>query len=291
MLQMVKCLWLVVVALAAISGCSKIDLKGLFMPTGDGVDKRFEQSAKITEDMGVGCVDAREEYLFYVCTDPHIDQTYKNLTTFNDALRSDAEASFGVILGDCTDVRDNIQTYLTAVAYDPDRHPFGYKIFHLLGNHDLFFNGWNDFRDNVGPSVYWFDVAFPEGRDLYISLDTATGTLGRKQTEWLKSFLSNSRSGYRHCVVLTHTNLFYTDNSQTGSGNMPIEETLSLLDLLGKHNVSLVLQGHDHYREDLNYGGVRYVVIGTIRDESQSPEYLKVKVSAEGVSLDWQEMR
>ena len=287
MLQVVKRL-VVVVGVVAMSGCDQLDPKGFIMPTGDGVDKRFEQSAQMTAQMSVEGVDACEEYCFYVCTDPHINQTYKNLATFNDVLRGDAEASFGVILGDCTDVRDNIQTYLTAVAYNPDKHSFDRKIFHILGNHDVFFNGWNDFRDNVGPSVYWFEVTFAEGKDLYIALDTATGTLGRRQTEWLRGFLSRNRDKYRHCVVLTHTNLFYTDNSQTGSGNMPIEESLLLVKLFGKYDVSLVLQGHDHYREDVTCGGVRYVVIGTIRDESKSPEYLKVKVSAEGISLDWQ---
>ena len=49
-----------------------------------------------------------------------------------------------------------------------------------------------------------------------------------------------------------------------------------------------MLQGHDHYRENLVYDGVKYTVVGTIRDESKAPEYLKVTVTAAGVSLDWQ---
>ena len=61
-----------------------------------------------------------------------------------------------------------------------------------------------------------------------------------------------------------------------------------ILDHLGRHKVSLVLQGHDHYREDLTYGNVRYTVLGTIKDESDSPEYLKLNVSDEGITFDWQ---
>ena len=62
-----------------------------------------------------------------------------------------------------------------------------------------------------------------------------------------------------------------SDNSQTTSGNMPIEEVYSLLDLLGRHKVSLALQGHDHYREDLTYGNVRYTDLrGTVAD---NPKY------------------
>jgi UDP-2,3-diacylglucosamine pyrophosphatase LpxH len=162
------------------------------------------------------------------------------------------------------------------------------KIFQILGNHDIFITGWTDFRDNVGPSVYWFEVVFTEGKDLYISLDTATATLGRKQTEWLRSFLTENRSRYRHCIILTHTNFFYSDMTQASSGNMPIEECFSLIDFFEKQNVSLVLQGHDHFREDLTYGKVRYIVLGAIREDAQAPEYLKITVSKDKISLDWQ---
>ena len=137
-------------------------------------------------------------------------------------------------------------------------------------------------------SVYWFEVLFEKGKDLFITLDTATGTLGRRQTEWFKAFLAEKREEFRHCVIFTHTNIFYTDNSQTGSGNMPFEESLSLIEFLGEQKVSVVLQGHDHYKEDLSYDNVRYAVLGTIRDEAKAPEYLKVKVDKDGLCLDWQ---
>ena len=288
MLQMVKRLFSIAICLAAMSGCNQLDLAGLVMPTGDGVEKRFEHSQSMQADLKVGVVDASANYMFYVCTDPHINATYKNLDIFNNSLRNDSEASFGVILGDCTDTRSNLHTYMSVVRYDATKHRYDYNIFHVLGNHDLFFNGWCDFRELVGPSVFWFEVVFPEGKDLYISLDTATGTLGYKQTQWFKSFLADNRHKYRHCIILTHTNFFYTDRTQSSSGNMPLEESLALIDFLGEHNVSLVLQGHDHYREDLTYDDVRYTVIGAISDEIEAPEYLKVYVGSDKVDLDWQ---
>ena len=185
-------------------------------------------------------------------------------------------------------VRDNLPNYLRALAFDPQRHTYDHRIFHILGNHDVYFNGWVDFKRLIGPSVYWFEVAFPGGKDLFISLDTATGTLGRDQTEWFRSFLASNRSNYRHCFILTHMNLFYTDGSQRTSGNMPIEETFALVDFLGRQRVTLVLQGHDHHREELSYGGVEYRVLGAIADKADDPEYLKVNVSPQGVELEWQ---
>lgn len=269
------------------SSCSHIDIKGLFLPTGDNVQSRFEQSAEMNEGLNAGAMETDENYVFYVATDPHVDQTHNNLSVFNDALRNDTDALFGVILGDCIDIRDNLPRYLEALSYDSERHTHNPQIYHVLGNHDVFFDGWEDFKKMVGPSVYWFEVVFADGKDLYITLDTATGTLGRKQTEWFKTFIEKNRSGYRHCVILTHTNFFYTDNSQVCSGNMPIEECFALIDFLGRHNISLVLQGHDHYREELVHKNVIYTVLGAITDESESPEYLRVQATPEGVHLDW----
>jgi hypothetical protein len=60
------------------------------------------------------------------------------------------------------------------------------------------------------------------------------------------------------------------------------------MDLLGRHEVSVVLQGHDHYREEITYDNVLYTIVGTISDKSEAPEFLKVEVTPEGLNLDWQ---
>ena len=284
---MVKRTMVILMTISACS-CSHLDLKGIFMPSGEGVEKRFEQSLEMNRDLNAGCVKAQENYIFYAAADPHIDQTRRNLEIFNDALRNDAEATLGVVLGDCTDDKDNLPEYLESLSYCPERHAFNHEIFHVLGNHDIFFNGWVDFKESVGPSVYWFQVDFDEGKDLFITLDTASGSLGRKQTDWLKSFLAANRKGYRHCIVLTHTNIFYTDSSQDSSGNLPIEESYALIDCFGKYDVSLVLQGHDHYREDLIFDNVRYTILGAINDKMETPEYAIVSVDRDGISFDWQ---
>lgn len=288
---MVKRITLIIVISIAAWGCTKLDIKGIFIPTGEGVEKRYEQSMEMTGGLKVENIMAQENYTFYVATDPHIDQTHRNLDIFNDTFRNDSNASFGVILGDCIDVKGNLPKYLEALSYSPERHSYNQEIFHVLGNHDIYFNGWVDFKEIIGPSVYWFEVIYDSGKDLYISLDSATGSLGRKQTKWLKTFLAENRNDYRHCVILTHTNFFYTDRSQGSSGNMPIEESMSLVDFFGRHDVSLVLQGHDHFREDLTFDNVRYTILGAIKDGFDDPEYLKVNVSTDEIHLDWQHIR
>ena len=158
MLQMVKTCFHIFMALV-ICGCSQFEIKGLFVPTSDVVQTRFEQSANMNEGLKAGVVEADENYVFYAAADPHVTNTNTHLTIFNDIFRNDDMASFALILGDCCSMRENLSKYLDALAYDPERHDFDHRIFHVLGNHDVYFDGWKDFRDMIGPSVYWFEVS------------------------------------------------------------------------------------------------------------------------------------
>lgn len=282
MLQMVKIFVTTIVALI-FAGCNTLDMKGLITPTGEGVNSRFESSMALNGNKSVATITAEPNYMFYVCADPHINNTSTNLQAFLTQMRADTSASFGIVLGDCSDRRDALSNYVEAIVSDN-----GKPIFSLIGNHDLFFSGWDDFKELLGPSVYWFEVDFTTGRDLFITLDSASGTLGHKQMKWLSDFLAANRTNYRHCTILLHTNLFYTDNSQISSGNLAMEETHYLTDLFSRYHVTLCLQGHDHYREDLTLGGVRYTIVGTIRDEAKAPEYLLIHLSNNGAEYQWQ---
>ena len=280
-----------IAAVALFAGCNMVDFKGFVVPTGDVVDTRFEMSVEKTEDKALARIETAENYLFYVSTDPHIDDTAYNLREFVGALRNDSAASFGVVLGDCIDRKNTFPNYVAALEYSADVQAVNLPIFSLIGNHDLYFSGWDDFYKYVGPSVYWFEVVCGDSCDLFIAIDSASGTLGRRQLKWLQQLLEARRNNYRHCIVMTHTNLFYTDNSQTGSGNMTMEETAILTNLFSKKRVTLCLQGHDHYREDLTFGGVRYTIVGTIRDDFEKPEFLTILVSKNGVEYDWKYLK
>jgi 3',5'-cyclic AMP phosphodiesterase CpdA len=288
MLQMVnKNIGILGVALLLL-GCDRVDFKGFVVPTGDLVDRRFEQSFELHNEAPIACIETPEEYLIYVGTDPHISDTTRNLDTFVADLRSDTSASFGILLGDCIDKIGSMPIYAEAIAQKNPEQDL--PIFSVLGNHDTYFSQWDKYREHLGPSVYWFEVAHPAGKDLFVALDTANGTLGRLQMAWLRDFLPTHRAEYRHCIIITHTNIFYTDNSQNTSGNLPIEETMAVLDIFTKNNVTLCLQGHDHHREDLTFGGVRYTIVGTLRDEVANPEYLCVRILKSGFAYEWRSL-
>lgn len=56
-MQMVKRILTALICMAVLYGCTQLDLKGIFMPTGVGVEARFEQSKAIHEDLCTGTVD------------------------------------------------------------------------------------------------------------------------------------------------------------------------------------------------------------------------------------------
>ena len=60
-----------------------------------------------------------------------------------------------------------------------------------------------------------------------------------------------------------------------------------LYKIVDKCGIDLVLQGHDHFREELTHRNVNYTVLGAIADKSESPEYLRIEVTSEGMKLDW----
>lgn len=276
---------------ALLCSCSdRFQVLGLLFPLGDVVDARFEQSMDMTNDNAVEEYNSNSDaYSFYVCTDVHIKTTADRFTQYLNVLRNDSSALFGVVLGDYTSKHSLLPSFLDAMSFNPVQQQYNQDIHLVLGNHDTYFAGWDEYREKIGPSVYYWVMNTSDGNDLYIVLDSATGTLGSKQHDWLKNFLAAHRHLYRHCIICTHTNIFYTDNSQTTSGNIPMEEVLALVDMFEKYQVTLVLQGHDHYREDIYVGSVRYTIVGAISDNhTDTPaEFLRVDVSHKGIEYEW----
>ena len=63
------------------------------------------------------------------------------------------------------------------------------------------------------------------------------------------------------------------------SGNLPLEETYELMDLLSANHVDLYLQGHDHHRKETIYGGVRDMILDCLKDAASYVSYFVFDVS------------
>lgn len=252
-----------------------MDLVGFIAPTSTITEQRFEQSMAWNMEHGYKSLNVPiDNYKFYVGTDIHTATTVNNITTFVTALRNDSNAYFGILTGDLVHQKGGFHVLMPTLNFNPATQARNDTIFATVGNHDLYFNQWEDYRTYWGTATYWFEVKTPNYQDLFISLDTGNGTLGSKQFKWLRSILETKRANYRHCIVYTHTHLFKEDDSQFPTSNMPLEETFELTELMRKHNVNLFLQGHDHTREVVRYKDVLYIVVGPMLDGAKEPYYM-----------------
>lgn len=155
-----------------------------------------------------------------------------------------------------------------------------------LGNHDVL--GWGS-REKVGPSdpgygktmimealdwkapYYSFDhkgwhfavldSAYPAEREGRIIQEPR---LGAEQLEWLGYDLG--AAGDRPKIVVVHVAVFCNVGQINGDhkhlamdGAMVIWDTKELRQVLERHNVKLVLQGHSHRVEDTFFSGTWYV--------------------------------
>ena len=171
-------------------------------------------------------------------------------------------------------------------AYDEIKFPF----FPVVGNHDLTHNGWALWSNIFHSSFYEFDVncGYDENgeeiRDHFIFLDTASGTLGKRQVELIEEGILDGEKNYRYTFVFSHTNIFLPSHLQFAS-TFPREEAYFLLNQFSKWNASIVFCGHVHKWDERFYNNVYYLTLDSM-SERNSPEpgdYLvRVKVYGQG---------
>lgn len=263
----------------ATSACEKIELKGFFTSY-ENVDSRFEQSIEYNRKNGhVEISVPQGSYSIFAMGDSHVGGA-ENLDRFFKNAR-DENAAAVVMVGDLT--TGHKEDYEVFSEHLPLKDSLMY--FPLIGNHDLYFDGWRHFSSLFGTSSYFFIVNTPDDSDLFICLDTGGGTLGEKQMEWFKGLLESDRQSYRYCTVFTHVNLLRL--RPTASTNPMVEEIHVLMDLFTRHNVNMVVTGHDHKRNTDILGNTTHIIMDALQDENDMASYLRLSVSKENIDYSF----
>lgn len=257
--------------------CDFIDLRGAF-GIGASVDDRYEfcKSENFRSQFNTLYANA-DEYTVYAASDIHTDEksSSANHITFMQAVNADDAAVCCLSIGDMVSGKEAAYANYQKVLLDfPE-----VKHAASLGNHELQFGGWQHYKEIFGSSIYYFEVCTPNSSDMFICLDSGSGTLGKNQLNWLKALLKKERKNYRKCIIFTHTNFFCRDLSQGEAASYLLEEMYALFHLFGSYNVSLVLSGHDHYFEDTSMQGVKYLTLDAAEDTAVHASYLKIKIS------------
>ncbi len=148
--------------------------------------------------------------------------------------------------------------------------------FLILGNHDLFFNGWDTYYSYFGSSTYDFTVKTNNASDLYICLDSGNGTIGSRQLEWLKDELEKKRKDNRFCIIFTHVNFFREHH--TFSASPLVDELHILIDLFYRYSIDMVIMGHDHRRSEELFGRTHYITLDACYDGFEYASYLGLEI-------------
>lgn len=272
-LQIIKYLVAAIVPFFLFNCSDDRDLTG-FVASPDTVNERFVQSEDWNSRHSSKQLEiATENYSILVGGDSHIG----GVQNFNALLAAakKPEILALVMVGDIVTGKTEDYKTLNECLTDFKDVPY----FMMAGNHDLFFDGWKTFYENFGSSTYYFTVKTPSASDLFICLDTATGTVGDKQLSWLINILSNERNKYRNCIVFTHLNFFRNHNQ--ASTNPLVTELYVLLDLFAKNRVNMVVSGHDHVKAINEFGNTTYITLSALKDGSSDPSYLKLTINGD----------
>lgn len=253
-----------------LSSCIKeADFSGFIRST-DRVEERFQQSMAWNQSHSYkNIVCPSDDYKLLITADVHIGgpKTHQNLLSFvNRAKLPDIAAA--VYVGDLATGRESditlFQSLLPSDSITPN--------FVMVGNHELYFDGWKAFYNLFGSSTYYFTITTPNKKDLFICLDSGGGTHGESQLAWLKEMLEKLRSQYDRCIVFSHSNLFRTHHTASTSPTM--DELFVLLDIFETYKVDMVITGHDHKRDIKQLGNIQYIVLDALRDDAKNASYM-----------------
>jgi predicted phosphodiesterase len=272
--KFIKRLLIFVVISISFTACSKPADKT------ESADQRFSQSMDWNEKHSYReIVVPSGDYSIMSMADSHVGSTNNMDSFFNIAKSNNTSAV--VMVGDLTTGKSEDYSIFDQHLPDKDSLP----LFFIIGNHDLHYNGWEEFYSWFGSSTYSFTIKSPDATDLYICLDTGGGTLGEKQLNWLKTLLQTKRKEYRHCMVFTHNNFFRSRH--TDSTYPLVEELYVLLELFTNYHVDMVITGHDHMRDVVSLGTTTYIVMDALKDGLSNAGYFKITVKNGNIGYEF----
>ena len=283
--NMKRKIYILLCVLAVVAGCDE-NSGALFRSTAPSADERFALSMQYNDREGYTTIQARDdEYSVYVCTDTHVATVNTKLQAFIQLYRDDRTCPVAVCLGDLIEADHSYIWFVDAFKHIKTNPSKPDTMFVTIGNHDVFYDQWHNYTQYWPTSTYYFVVETNgknKGKDLFICLDTAQGTLGRKQLTWLKELLDwADGERFRHIIVYSHINIFRRDNMFADISTVSLEETYELMSLFTEHNVEQFWAGHDHGREEFTHGNVKYIIVDSMKEEEDSSAYMVLHVGKE----------
>jgi len=242
-------------------------------------DQRFSESEVLSGPTITVTPADPNQFSFAVVGDLHIGSDTSRFRSILQAAQAEGD-QFIVCLGDMVDQGElaEYQAYQQAIT------DLGWqgKVLSLIGNHEIFENGWTHYKSELGPSHYQVTI----GNSSFIALDTADGSVGTSQTDWLKAQLAKARP--THTFLLTHY-LPTVPGIRTYLRLSDDFEALSLMKIARDAGVSAWMGGHYHSYALGEVEGVKYLLAGGGGGRRMQPitEYFFVQATVSGSSVSF----
>ncbi|MDR2425249.1 MAG: metallophosphoesterase [Prevotellaceae bacterium] len=223
---------------------------------------------------------------FAFATDVHLHNGYprEQLKGFQKALDKikSEKVEFIIFGGDLDDIdglshnREKQTAENLYAGFKKIADETGIKYYPTIGNHDRYYDkdgGYVDgdemFKAFFGKTYYTFEnagVRFFVINSVQHKKDVQGYVVGDEQMEWLKKELE-SVPATTPIVVSTHVPV-YSMYYPVVEGKYVMVDVIAnykeLLKVFDKHNLKLVLQGHQHLHEEMLLQGVHYVTGGAV---------------------------
>ncbi|MCG6186241.1 metallophosphoesterase family protein [Maribellus maritimus] len=259
------------------------------------------------------------DFTFVFATDIHITEERNATEGFLQAIDSINKIAPDFVLTGGDNIMDALgQTYGRSDTlynlYEKTAEKIEAPVYNTMGNHEVFGlyersgvdpshekYGKKMYEDRIGKRYYSFDhknwhfivldgIGFTEDRHYYGHIDSV-------QVEWLKQDLAQTGKE-TPVIVSTHIPLLSvgkqimagpTEAFEKGS---VVTNALEIIKILEQYNVKLVLQGHLHFLEDINYNGIHYLTGGAVssnwwRGQRYGMEEGFVKINISGEDFNW----
>jgi len=272
-------------AAAALLGACDVDFAGFFDSGSleERLASRDEFHFLLTGEDGqpLPLDELPEEYSFLVVSDTHIERgDTHGLEALADAVIPGDK--FVVVTGDVTQygTAEDLKLFTDIAG------TLNIPCYPVIGNHDIYFQNWPNWRDLIGSTRYKIDG---NNTALFI-LDTANCSVGASQFAWLERELAAVRSapggGEKKIFVFTHTNLFVESLADVAQIT-DSRERARLASLLNTYDVTAMFMGHVHNRMEHRIKDTVYV---TLEDYRGHRTYVRVTVTPAGMSYTVEEL-
>ena len=284
------------VGLMLVTSCNRLDITGMVINRSDTEERVADWLDWYNQQDSI-IIDMPRNYSFFSCSDSHYserdgiipqgenDRLYQYIT----AMRNEPRTAFAIHAGDFANESGEAGFRMSqaSLRFNPDEQRWDRPCFPVIGNHDVYYDCAQYFKQYFHTSTYTVTVNAIDRKDLFIFLDSGNGTHGKRQLEWLEEQLSH-REEYRYCFVISHNWLFRTtyNYTTTPAANLPEDEQYAFMDLMSQNNVNMVIMGHFHYRDVKTFGGVKYVMTDNLNDPV-NPSYLVVHCSSDKVTYEY----